>query len=153
MTKKTNSKRSSFYSRMIKRSFSTSLVMAALATLAACDGSHINDEAHLKAAPSSSHASPQPGVVASKAKLISDEMLMAASNALAAASPLVNTGLGSLLPPLAAIAQISREIAFEVGKVAMEQGLALEMSDDALRDSIERNFWKAEYRPYKRVSI
>ena len=53
MTKKTNSKRSSFYSRMIKRSFSTSLVMAALAT-------HINDEAHLKAASSSSHASPQP---------------------------------------------------------------------------------------------
>ncbi len=93
------------------------------------------------------------GVVASKAKLISDEMLMAASNALASASPLVNTGQGSLLPPLAAIAEISREIAFEVGKVAMEQGLALEMSDDALRASIERNFWKAEYRPYKRVSI
>ncbi|AXT40747.1 NAD-dependent malic enzyme [Alteromonas sp. BL110] len=93
------------------------------------------------------------GVVASKAKLISDEMLMAASNALAAASPLVNTGQGSLLPPLAAIAEISREIAFEVGKVAMEQGLALEMSDDALLASIERNFWKAEYRPYKRVSI
>jgi len=60
MTKKTNSKLSSFYSRVIKRSFSTSLVMAALATLAACDGSHINDEAHLKAVPSSSHASPQP---------------------------------------------------------------------------------------------
>jgi malate dehydrogenase (oxaloacetate-decarboxylating) len=57
------------------------------------------------------------------------------------------------LPPLAAIAEISREIAFEVGRVAMEQGLALEMSDDALRASIERNFWKAEYRPYKRVSI
>ena len=34
--------------------------MAALATLAACDGSHINDKAHLKAASSSSHASPQP---------------------------------------------------------------------------------------------
>ena len=33
--------------------------MAALATLAACDGSHINDEAHLKAVPSS-HASPKP---------------------------------------------------------------------------------------------
>ena len=55
-----------------------------------------------------------------------DEMLMeAASNALAAASPLVNTGQGSLLPPLAAIAEISREIAFEslscVGRVAMEK--------------------------------
>jgi len=57
------------------------------------------------------------------------------------------------LPPLSAIAEISREIAFEVGRVAMEQGLALEISGDALRASIERNFWKAEYRPYKRVSI
>jgi malate dehydrogenase (oxaloacetate-decarboxylating) len=93
------------------------------------------------------------GVVAAKAKLISDEMLMAASNALADASPLVNTGEGSLLPPLGAIAELSRKIAFEVGKVAMTQGLALEMSDDALNDHIERNFWKAEYRPYKRVSI
>ena len=93
------------------------------------------------------------GVVAAKAKLISDEMLMAASNALADASPLVNTGEGSLLPPLGAIAELSRKIAFEVGKVAMAQGLALELSDDALNDHIERNFWKAEYRPYKRVSI
>jgi malate dehydrogenase (oxaloacetate-decarboxylating) len=93
------------------------------------------------------------GVVAAKAKLISDEMLMAASNALAKASPLVNTGEGSLLPSLVQIAELSRDIAFEVGKVAMQQGLALEMSEEALRASIERNFWKAEYRPYKRVSI
>ncbi len=93
------------------------------------------------------------GVVAAKAKLISDEMLMAASNALADASPMVNTGEGALLPPLEAIAQISRDIAFAVAKVAMTQGLALELSDEALKQSIERNFWKAEYRPYKRVSI
>ena len=93
------------------------------------------------------------GVVAAKAKLISDEMLMAASNALADASPMVNTGEGALLPPLEAIAQISRDIAFAVAKVAMAQGLALELSDEALKQSIERNFWKAEYRPYNRVSI
>ena len=93
------------------------------------------------------------GVVAAKAKLISDEMLMAASNALADASPMVNTGEGALLPPLEAITQISRDIAFAVAKVAMAQGLALELSDEALKQSIERNFWKAEYRPYKRVSI
>lgn len=93
------------------------------------------------------------GVVAAKAKRVSDEMLMAASNALADASPLVNYGTGSLLPSLTEIAQLSRHIAFAVGKVAMEQGLALELSDEALEQSIERNFWKAEYRPYKRVSI
>ncbi len=93
------------------------------------------------------------GVVAAKAKRISDEMLMAASEALAASSPLVINGEGALLPPLTAIAELSKEMAFAVGKVAMTQGLALEMTDEALRKSIEQNFWKAEYRPYKRTSI
>ncbi len=93
------------------------------------------------------------GVLASKAKLISDEMLMAASNALAAASPIANTGEGSLLPPLTAIAGLSKEIAFAVAKVAMEQDLALEISDEVLIRKIESNFWEAEYRPYKRTSI
>lgn len=93
------------------------------------------------------------GVIASKAKLISDEMLMAASNALAEASPLANTQQGGLLPPLTQIASLSRDIAFAVAKVAMAQDLALEMSDEALKISIDKNFWQAEYRPYKRVSI
>ena len=93
------------------------------------------------------------GVIASKAKLISDDMLMAASEALAEVSPLANTGEGALLPPLTEITDLSMRIAFAVGKVAMAQGLALELSDEALHAAIERNFWRAEYRPYKRVSI
>ena len=93
------------------------------------------------------------GVIASKARLISDEMLMAASNALASASPMANTGTGELLPPLTQIADLSRQIAYAVARVAMEQDLALEMTEEALMSSIERNFWRPEYRPYKRVSI
>lgn len=93
------------------------------------------------------------GVIASKASLISDEMLMAASNALASASPLANTGTGELLPPLTQIADLSRQIAYAVARVAMEQDLALEMTEEALHESIQRNFWQPEYRPYKRVSI
>lgn len=93
------------------------------------------------------------GVIASKARLISEEMLMATSEALANASPLANTGKGELLPPLTEIAQLSKKIAFSVGKIAEQQGLALEMPDDVLLANIEKNFWQAEYRPYKRVSI
>ncbi len=93
------------------------------------------------------------GVIASKARRISDEMLMAASEALAASSPLANTGEGCLLPPLTEIKALSKRIAFAVGKVAIEQGHAPELSDEALQEVIERNFWRAEYRPYKRVSI
>ncbi|MCV2884383.1 NAD-dependent malic enzyme [Aestuariibacter sp. AA17] len=93
------------------------------------------------------------GVIASRANLITDEMLMAASQALADASPLANTGQGELLPPLKDIASLSKKIAFAVGKMAEKQGLTLELPDDVLRDSIEKNFWTPDYRPYKRVSI
>ncbi|GAC22587.1 NAD-dependent malic enzyme 1 [Paraglaciecola mesophila KMM 241] len=93
------------------------------------------------------------GVLAAKASLISDEMLMATSAALANASPLANGTAQELLPPLTGIAQLSKKIAFDVGKVAQKQGLALEVSDEILSERIEGNFWQAEYRPYKRVSI
>jgi malate dehydrogenase (oxaloacetate-decarboxylating) len=93
------------------------------------------------------------GVIASKARIISDEMLMAASNALADASPMVTDPEGELLPPLTEIGRLSRKIAFAVAKVAMDQELALTIPDELLEQRIENNFWKAEYRPYKRVSI
>jgi malate dehydrogenase (oxaloacetate-decarboxylating) len=93
------------------------------------------------------------GVLAAKAKLISDEMLMATSAALAEVSPLAKNGEGALLPSLGEIASLSKKIAFDVGKVAMQQGLALEVADDILLKRIDNNFWSPEYRPYKRVSI
>lgn len=92
------------------------------------------------------------GVIACRARIISDEMLMAASNALAEESPLANGISDYLLPRLTQISELSRKIAFAVAKVAMEQELALPLSDEVLKQRIESNFWKAEYRPYKRVS-
>ena len=93
------------------------------------------------------------GVLAVKATRISDDMLMAASKTLAEASPLANTGDGGLLPALNDLATLSKRIAFDVAKCAMAQGLALEISDHALTEAIDKNFWLPEYRQYKRVSI
>ncbi|NMP17733.1 NAD-dependent malic enzyme [Thalassotalea sp. Y01] len=93
------------------------------------------------------------GVVAANIKFISDEMLMIASETLAAESPLANTGKGGLLPPLTQISDISKKIAFKIGKLAMQQGLALELSDEQLLANIESNFWMPEYRQYKRSTI
>ncbi len=92
-------------------------------------------------------------VVAANINRITDEMLMAASEALALESPLANTGVGNLLPPLTAIASISKKIAFAVAKVAYQQGLALEIPDDMLIAKIERNYWQPQYRQYKRTSV
>ena len=92
------------------------------------------------------------GVLAVKAQRISDDMLRVASETLAAASPLANTGEGGILPPLTQLSELSKKIAFEVAKVAMRQGYALELDDATLLRKIEANFWKPEYRHYKRVS-
>ncbi|AXQ13384.1 NAD-dependent malic enzyme [Shewanella algae] len=93
------------------------------------------------------------GVLASGAKRVSDEMLMASSRALAECSPLALNGSGSLLPKLEEIQKVSKHIAFAVGKVAIEQGHALPTSDEMLQQAIESNFWQPEYRRYKRTSF
>lgn len=93
------------------------------------------------------------GVVSANVNRITDEMLMAASETLANASPLANTGKGELLPPLVEIAQLSKNIAFAVAQVAFKQGHALPLSDEQLEQKITQNFWKPEYRQYRRVSI
>ncbi|WP_331460172.1 NAD-dependent malic enzyme [Rheinheimera lutimaris] len=92
------------------------------------------------------------GVIASKARLISDEMLREASKTLAAASPKANNGSGGLLPAFTELAALSKVIAFNVAKVAMQQGLALELDDAQLQQKIDDNFWVPQYRQYKRVS-
>lgn len=92
------------------------------------------------------------GVIASKARLISDEMLREASKTLASASPKANSGEGGLLPAFTELSALSKQIAFNVAKVAMQQGLALELDDAMLLQKIEDNFWLPQYRQYKRVS-
>lgn len=93
------------------------------------------------------------GVLSVKARLVSDEMLRVASQTLAAASPSANGKGDALLPGFSDLNQLSRDIAFAVGKVAQQEGLALEIDDDTLRQRIDSNFWTPEYRDYKRVSI
>ena len=93
------------------------------------------------------------GVIAAKAKRITDAMLMVSSEMLAEASPRANTGKGSLLPALVEIEPLSKRIAFAVAKKAMEEGVALEMSDEAILKAIDKNYWYPEYRNYKRCSI
>jgi len=92
-------------------------------------------------------------VVAANINRITDKMLLVASETLAASSPLANTGEGDLLPPLTGIAELSKQIAFAVAKVAFEQDLALKITDEQLKAKIDRNFWQPEYRQYRRTSL
>lgn len=93
------------------------------------------------------------GVVAANISRVTEEMLQVASETLAAASPLANNESDELLPPLTAIATLSKAIAFAIAQVAFRQNLALPMSDEELTLTIEQNFWKPVYRQYRRTSL
>lgn len=93
------------------------------------------------------------GVLASKALRVTEGMLMTASRALAAHSPLVKTEKGGLLPPVDDIEAVSRNIALAVARTAMEEGIAPTVSDAALEKRIEQMYWKAKYASYRRASL
>ncbi|MCW8040864.1 MULTISPECIES: NAD-dependent malic enzyme [Acinetobacter] len=91
------------------------------------------------------------GVIASGAKRVTDNMLMASSNALADCSPKLQDPNADLLPDLSQIQQISKVIAVKVAQAAMQDGVAPMMDLTDLQQKIEANFWKPEYRQYHRV--
>ncbi len=93
------------------------------------------------------------GVIACKSARVSDEMLMVASRTLAELAPEGGDITSGILPPLTQLAEISKKIAFAVGKVAQAEGHTLEMSDEDLLQAIERNFWTPAYREYRRVAM
>lgn len=93
------------------------------------------------------------GVIAAGATRVTDSMLIASSNALADCSPLLKDPNADLLPDLNEIQQVSKFIAFKVAKAAMDAGVAPMLDDEALQQAIEANFWKPEYRDYKRVTF
>ena len=90
------------------------------------------------------------GVVAVGATRVTDVMLMAASEALAAESPMLKTGQGALLPAISDIQAVSRAIAFAVARQAQVDGVALQSDDATVRAAIDQLFWSPQYRTYRR---
>ena len=80
-------------------------------------------------------------------------MLMVASTTLAKLAPVSDDPTAGILPPLTSLTEISKTIAFEVGRMAQQEGFALDTSEDELRGHIEHNFWEPAYRPYRRVAM
>ncbi|MFT6348676.1 MAG: malate dehydrogenase (oxaloacetate-decarboxylating) [Psychromonas sp.] len=93
------------------------------------------------------------GVLAARATSISDNMLMAASQALADASMQYKKVKGALLPPLSEIRPISKAIAYAVAQQAIADGLALPVSEETMQRRLVDNFWAPKYRAYRRTSF
>ena len=93
------------------------------------------------------------GIIASKAKRVSDAMVMAAAKELARLVPTQKDKKASLLPALSDSRQLSRSIAQAVGRQAIQDGQAQVADEDSLERELQANIWEPEYVPYERRAV
>ena len=90
------------------------------------------------------------GVIASRARRVSDGMFMASAKALAALSPAAKDKEARLLPPLDEIRAVSVAVAIAVARQAQAEGLAETTTPEALKQMVLDHVWEPAYRPYIR---
>lgn len=89
------------------------------------------------------------GVIVSKAKRVSDEMITAACHALSLASPARHDPSAPLLPDIANAADVSDSIALAVAEKAREQGLSKIDKNVDFKTLLAEQKWIAKYYPYR----
>jgi malate dehydrogenase (oxaloacetate-decarboxylating) len=89
------------------------------------------------------------GIVSSRAKRVSEGMMMAAAKTLAEMSPTRGNPNGALLPPLETLRAVSLKVALALGLQAADEGLA-EVKGEAFVEAVHENIWEPVYLPYRR---
>jgi malate dehydrogenase (oxaloacetate-decarboxylating) len=90
------------------------------------------------------------GVIATRARYISDAMLMAAAKALAETSPTRREPKANLLPPVGSMREVSFAVALAVARQAQAEGLAEACDEAVLGARIRATMWEPRYLPYRR---
>ena len=85
------------------------------------------------------------GVVASRARRVTDAMMLAAARTLAENSPALKDSSASLLPPVTDIRRVAADIATAVGLQAQTDGVAPKLSGDELRQRVAATQWAPAY--------
>lgn len=97
------------------------------------------------------------GCVLSRARLLTDRMLVAAVRELAALSPALADPTAPLLPGVEAVRDVSVAVARGVIKEAVDEGVATEegipRDDGELDEWIREQMWTPVYRPLRRVDM
>ena len=88
------------------------------------------------------------GLIASKARRVTDGMFMAAARALAELSPRRVDKGGPLLPPVDQLRRVALAIALAVARQAQADGVAEPCSEDEMAERIRARVWAPNYRPY-----
>ncbi|MBB5343304.1 NAD-dependent malic enzyme [Tunturibacter empetritectus] len=91
------------------------------------------------------------GILTSRAKRVSDSMIMAAAQALAALSPTQKNKEASLLPPIADSRQVGLKVADAVGKQAVAEGVAGVPDETSFEKELRSYIWEPVYVPYVRL--
>jgi malate dehydrogenase (oxaloacetate-decarboxylating) len=89
------------------------------------------------------------GILASKAKRVTDTMVKAAAEELVRHLPTQRDKRASLLPPLAGARQLGRMIGQAVSRQAMLDGQAQVANEEALERELVANIWEPVYVPYE----
>ncbi len=89
------------------------------------------------------------GILASRAKHVTDTMVKAAAEELVRHLPTQKDKRAGLLPPLAEARQLGRMIGQAVGRQAMLDGQAQVANEEALERELQSNIWEPVYVPYE----
>lgn len=89
------------------------------------------------------------GTLVAKAPKITDEMFLAASEALSAMVSAAEQERGLLLPPLTSVRQVAREVAVAVAKKARDQGLGRLLADEEIEEVVSQAQWEPRFVPYR----
>ncbi|MGC2639431.1 MAG: NAD-dependent malic enzyme [Acidobacteriaceae bacterium] len=89
------------------------------------------------------------GIVASRARRVSDAMIMTAAQTLAKLSPVEKDRGANLLPPLAQSRTLSRVIATAVARQAIAEGLS-DLPDAEVDAAVAATVWEPKYVRYER---
>jgi malate dehydrogenase (oxaloacetate-decarboxylating) len=92
------------------------------------------------------------GIVASRARFVTDSMVKAAAKELIRHLPTQKDKQAPLLPPISQARELGRFIGEAVGRQAIQDGQAQIASEDALIRELDANIWEPQYVPYVRKS-
>jgi malate dehydrogenase (oxaloacetate-decarboxylating) len=90
------------------------------------------------------------GIIASKARYVTDTMVKAAAQELVRHLPTQKDKEASLLPALSEARELSRLIAHAVGRQAIQEGQAQVAGEDGLSRELQANIWEPAYERYER---
>ena len=90
------------------------------------------------------------GVLAVRARRVTDGMFVAAAKVLADISPAARDAHAPLLPPVAQLRDVAFSVAKAVASEAQAEGQCEPFDDEELDGLIARKMWDPVYRPYRR---